>query len=42
MAQAGTNQYTQEAVEEQGVEQFVFDLLLLIKLTHQQVGQGKT
>ena len=39
MAQAGTNQYAEETVDEERVEQFVLNLLFFIKFANQQVSQ---
>ena len=39
VAQTGARQDAYEAVDEQGVEQFVFYFLLFIEASHQEVGQ---
>ena len=42
MTQAGTQQDADKAVEEQWVEQFVLDVLFLIKTLDDDVGQCQT
>ena len=37
MAQAGTNQDAEEAVDKEGVKVFIFDLLFLIQPLHDQI-----
>ena len=39
MSQTGTYEDTNEAIEEQGVEELVLDLLLLIQALDHQIGQ---
>jgi hypothetical protein len=38
MPQSGTNQDTEETVDEEWSEEFVFDFLLLIQTFHHEIG----
>ena len=42
MSQSGTHQNAHEAIDEQGVKEFVLDLLLLIETSHDQIGQSQS
>ena len=42
VAQAGANQDAEEAVDEEGVEVFVLNLLLLVEAAYDEEGDGQT
>jgi hypothetical protein len=42
MAQASTNKDADEAVEEEGIKEFVLNILLLIQALHHEIGQCQT
>jgi len=42
MPQTGTDQDAEEAVEQEGVEELVLDLLLLVQTAHDEVGDDYT